>query len=304
MTGGFGSAVLEALAEAGLADASLRGIPVRLIGLPGDRFVDHGSVGDLRRTCASTPTGSPSRSARRSSNWASTPRRPRPNVRGPHRLTTARPRRIRLDDLLVERGLATDAHSAQALLLAGQVRVGEGDGARLTASPATWSTGHSRARAGGAAAVRVARRREARRRARRVRHRRRRAGCASTSAPRPAASPTAAAARRGARLCSRRGPRTARRVLARRSPRRVHGAHARRAARSRRRRSRGPAGAGQPGRRRRLVHLAHARAARRRGRAWPRRRCRCRWSSPSSSCDPRDAPKGVVRDPAAARGRR
>jgi len=49
VVGGFGSAVLEALAEAGLADAALRAVPVRLIGLPGDRFVDHGSVVDLRR---------------------------------------------------------------------------------------------------------------------------------------------------------------------------------------------------------------------------------------------------------------
>jgi 1-deoxy-D-xylulose-5-phosphate synthase len=48
--GGFGSAVLEALAEAGLANAKLRGLPVRTIGLPADRFVDHGAVADLRRT--------------------------------------------------------------------------------------------------------------------------------------------------------------------------------------------------------------------------------------------------------------
>ncbi len=49
-TGGFGSAVLEALAEAGLADEALRAVPVRAIGLPPDQFVDHGAVGDLRRT--------------------------------------------------------------------------------------------------------------------------------------------------------------------------------------------------------------------------------------------------------------
>ena len=48
--GGFGSAVLEAIAEAALTDESLRGLPVRIIGLPGDKFVDHGAVGDLRRT--------------------------------------------------------------------------------------------------------------------------------------------------------------------------------------------------------------------------------------------------------------
>jgi len=47
--GGFGAAVLEALAEAGLRDGALREVPVRIIGLSGDRFVDHGSVGDLRR---------------------------------------------------------------------------------------------------------------------------------------------------------------------------------------------------------------------------------------------------------------
>ncbi|MEP7360482.1 MAG: 1-deoxy-D-xylulose-5-phosphate synthase, partial [Chloroflexota bacterium] len=48
-TGGFGAAVLEALADAGLADETLRSIPVRVIGLPPDHFVDHGAVGDLRR---------------------------------------------------------------------------------------------------------------------------------------------------------------------------------------------------------------------------------------------------------------
>jgi 1-deoxy-D-xylulose-5-phosphate synthase len=49
VTGGFGAGVLEALAEAGLADPALRAVPVRIIGLPADRFVDHGSVSDLRR---------------------------------------------------------------------------------------------------------------------------------------------------------------------------------------------------------------------------------------------------------------
>jgi 1-deoxy-D-xylulose-5-phosphate synthase len=47
--GGFGSAVLEAITDAALADETLRGLPVRIIGLPGDKFVDHGSVTDLRR---------------------------------------------------------------------------------------------------------------------------------------------------------------------------------------------------------------------------------------------------------------
>ncbi|HXR27092.1 MAG TPA: 1-deoxy-D-xylulose-5-phosphate synthase [Candidatus Baltobacteraceae bacterium] len=49
VTGGFGAGVLEALAEAGLGDPSLRAVPVRLIGLPADQFVDHGSAADLRR---------------------------------------------------------------------------------------------------------------------------------------------------------------------------------------------------------------------------------------------------------------
>ncbi len=48
VTGGFGSAVLEALADAALDDESLH-IPVKLIGLPADHFVDHGAVADLRR---------------------------------------------------------------------------------------------------------------------------------------------------------------------------------------------------------------------------------------------------------------
>jgi 1-deoxy-D-xylulose-5-phosphate synthase len=48
--GGFGSAVLELIAEASLEDETLRGLPVRIIGLPGDKFVDHGAVSDLRRT--------------------------------------------------------------------------------------------------------------------------------------------------------------------------------------------------------------------------------------------------------------
>ncbi len=47
--GGFGSAVLEVLEEARLADPAYREVAVRIVGIPGDRFVDHGSVGDLRR---------------------------------------------------------------------------------------------------------------------------------------------------------------------------------------------------------------------------------------------------------------
>ncbi len=49
VTGGFGSGVLEAMEEARLTDVALRTVPVKLIGIPADRFVDHGSVTDLRR---------------------------------------------------------------------------------------------------------------------------------------------------------------------------------------------------------------------------------------------------------------
>ncbi|TAL08257.1 MAG: 1-deoxy-D-xylulose-5-phosphate synthase [Chloroflexota bacterium] len=49
VTGGFGSAVLDAMEEARQAEPGLRDVPVRIVGIPGDRFVDHGSVADLRR---------------------------------------------------------------------------------------------------------------------------------------------------------------------------------------------------------------------------------------------------------------
>jgi 1-deoxy-D-xylulose-5-phosphate synthase len=48
VTGGFGSGVLELIEEARLADPAYRDVPVRLVGIPGERFVDHGSVADLR----------------------------------------------------------------------------------------------------------------------------------------------------------------------------------------------------------------------------------------------------------------
>jgi 1-deoxy-D-xylulose-5-phosphate synthase len=48
VTGGFGSAVLEAIEEARLVDPAYRDVAVRILGIPADRFVDHGSVVDLR----------------------------------------------------------------------------------------------------------------------------------------------------------------------------------------------------------------------------------------------------------------
>ena len=43
--------------------------------------------------------------------------------------------RVRLDQLILERGLAESRSRAQALLIGGRVRVGEGDGARLDRKP-------------------------------------------------------------------------------------------------------------------------------------------------------------------------
>ncbi len=48
-TGGFGSAILDLVEESRFTDPALREIAVRVIGIPGARFVDHGSVADLRR---------------------------------------------------------------------------------------------------------------------------------------------------------------------------------------------------------------------------------------------------------------
>jgi 23S rRNA (cytidine1920-2'-O)/16S rRNA (cytidine1409-2'-O)-methyltransferase len=61
--------------------------------------------------------------------------------RGVNAASTADPRtrattaRVRLDQLLVERGLAESRTRGQALILAGKVRVGTGDGARLDHKP-------------------------------------------------------------------------------------------------------------------------------------------------------------------------
>jgi 1-deoxy-D-xylulose-5-phosphate synthase len=49
VTGGFGSGVLELIEEARLTDPVYREVAVRIVGIPAERFVDHGSVDDLRR---------------------------------------------------------------------------------------------------------------------------------------------------------------------------------------------------------------------------------------------------------------
>jgi len=48
VTGGFGTAVLEAIEAARASDPALRATSVRMLGIPADRFVDHGAVADLR----------------------------------------------------------------------------------------------------------------------------------------------------------------------------------------------------------------------------------------------------------------
>jgi 1-deoxy-D-xylulose-5-phosphate synthase len=55
--GGFGSAVEEALEEAAIDDEQLRSVAIKRIGIPADRFVDHGAVDDLRRTIALDEAG-------------------------------------------------------------------------------------------------------------------------------------------------------------------------------------------------------------------------------------------------------
>jgi 1-deoxy-D-xylulose-5-phosphate synthase len=49
LAGGFGSAVLELLEAEALIEEALGRVPVTRIGIPAERFVDHGAVSDLRR---------------------------------------------------------------------------------------------------------------------------------------------------------------------------------------------------------------------------------------------------------------
>ena len=49
VTGGFGTGVLELIEEARLSDPVYRDVAVRIIGIPSGRFVEHGSVDQLRR---------------------------------------------------------------------------------------------------------------------------------------------------------------------------------------------------------------------------------------------------------------
>ena len=99
----------------------------------------------------------------------------------------------RLDQLLHERGLAETRSRAQALVMAGRVRV---DG-RVVTKAGTAIAESAALEVEQGPRVRLARRRQAGDRRWPPSARRRRARTASTSAPRPAASPTACC-RRGA----------------------------------------------------------------------------------------------------------
>ena len=57
VTGGFGTGVLELLEEARLSDPGYRDVSVRIVGIPADHFVDHGSVDQLRHLLKLDSTG-------------------------------------------------------------------------------------------------------------------------------------------------------------------------------------------------------------------------------------------------------
>ena len=220
MTGGFGSGVLELIEEARLADPAYREVAVRIVGIPGDRFVDHGSVADLRRVLRLDAPGLADQVRETLSRArGDTPGRLRRSVtpatdrqRSPRRVSSrcsarcatiggvTTSRRARRRDRSAcgstscswSAGLVERARRAQALVLAGKV-AGRATATRpgATASPATWSTdGHAASSVDGARAVRQPRRPQAGGGAGRVRDRSRRAASRSTSGPRPAASRT------------------------------------------------------------------------------------------------------------------
>ena len=56
--------MLELIEEARLADPAYRDVAVRIVGIPADRFVEHGSVDELRRLLRLDAPASRGRSAR------------------------------------------------------------------------------------------------------------------------------------------------------------------------------------------------------------------------------------------------
>ena len=346
MTGGFGSAVLELLEEARLADPAL---PRRGAADHRDprRPVRRPRLGRRPAAAASGSTrpGSRRRSARRSPTLglaAPAPSRSRPvrrprapdglapdaaERRPPVRAATGRePGRApswsaggalchdrpvsaetiqaaggpaRLDQLLVERGLRRARSRAQALVLAGQVRVGEGDGARTRPQAGRPRRPADRRRRRwppsrtSRAAATSSRPRSTRSRSIRP------AWSASTSARRPAGSRTCCcSAARGASTPSTSGAASwPTRFGATRGSSRSSG----------RTRGRSTPGvlprAGRARRGRRLVHLAAPRPRARSAACFgPPAGRSCRSSSRSSRPDARQVDRGVVRDPAVHRG--
>ena len=300
VTGGFGSAVLEAVEEARLADPAYRSVPVRLIGIPGDRFVDHGSVTDLRRLIRLDVPGLTAQVTRRWPSSASRSRRLRtrligagarrpggqprdaPRVSAPYATIGAWRRRPRVGLGSTcsswSAGLRRRARGPRRWCWRARCAWARATGRGPTSRPATWSSERCRGQRQRGPALGQPRRPQAGGGARRLRDRSgrprrpRRRRVDRRVHGRPARS------RRDARVRARRRVRAARRAAATGPAGRLDGAGQRADARARRpARARGPRG------RRRLVHLAAARArpdplgAARRPR--PDRR---RWSSRSS----------------------
>jgi 1-deoxy-D-xylulose-5-phosphate synthase len=78
VSGGFGSAVLEAIEDARLTDSGLRATAVKILGIPADRFVDHGAVADLRRHLQLDAPGLTEQVREAVAVLAQTPSRPAP----------------------------------------------------------------------------------------------------------------------------------------------------------------------------------------------------------------------------------
>ena len=148
-------------------------------------------------------------------------------------MATATTRRIRLDLLLVERGLAESRARAQAMVLAGQVRVGEGDA--RPGRPQGGRPGRQRRPGRGRRRVALGQpgRAQAARGARRLRDRRRRPGRRRRRRLDGRLHRRPARPRRRPRLRDRRRLRAARRPAAPRPAGRVDGARQRPDARRR-----------------------------------------------------------------------
>jgi hypothetical protein len=70
--------VLETIEEARLTEAALRDTSVRILGIPADRFVDHGAVVDLRRRLRLDAAGLAEQVLEVATTLALVPSHPRP----------------------------------------------------------------------------------------------------------------------------------------------------------------------------------------------------------------------------------